>query len=200
MFRLLIRLFYSPLLGFKRELINVKLPNLFSRGRLKLLSMPVCQQKLLITGKGNVEIGTDCTFGFKLGGFYRKGYIELQSRYPDARIKFGNNISVNNNLFICCANNIEIGSNTLIGQNVTMMDFEAHGIDPNKRREVGKIGEIIIGTNVWIGNNVVILRNSYVGENSIIAAGAIVKGTFPANVIIGGIPAAIIKKIISDAE
>ena len=49
---------------------------------------------------------------------------------------------------------------TRIGQNVTIMDFEAHGIDPSKRNKVGEIGEVIIEENVWIGNNVIILKNS----------------------------------------
>lgn len=52
---------------------------------------------------------------------------------------------------------------------------------------------MIIGKNVWIGNNVTILKNSEVGDNTIIAAGAVVSGKFPANVIIGGVPAKTIK-------
>ena len=96
---------------------------------------------------------------------------------------------------ICAVNYIEIGDNTLIGQNVVIMDFEAHGIAANERKEMGEIGEIIIKKNVWIGNNVTILKNSMIGENTIVAAGAVVSGNFPDNVIIGGIPAKIIKEI-----
>ena len=83
----------------------------------------------------------------------------------------------------------------MIGQNVTIMDFEAHGIEASKRREVGEIGKVRIGKNVWIGNNVTILKNSSIGENTIIAAGAVVSGYFPENVIIGGVPAKIIREL-----
>ncbi|CAM4364096.1 hypothetical protein [Gillisia limnaea] len=75
------------------------------------------------------------------------------------------------------------------------MDFEAHGIDPCRRNKVGEIGSVIVGKNVWIGNNVTILKNSNIGENSIVATGAVVAGVFPSNVIIGGVPAKIIKKL-----
>jgi len=130
-----------------------------------------------------------------LGGFNYYGCIEIQPRYKDALIEIGDKINTNNNIFICAANHIKIGNNTLIGQNVVIMDFEAHGINPEKRNEVGQIGEVIIDENVWIGNNVTILKNSHIGKNTIVAAGAIVSGNFPENVIIGGIPAKIIKQI-----
>jgi acetyltransferase-like isoleucine patch superfamily enzyme len=96
---------------------------------------------------------------------------------------------------LCSANYIEIGDDTLIGQYVTIMDHEAHGIDPDKRRQIGGIGQVIIGKNVWLGNNVTILKNTEIGDNSIVATGAVVSGKFPTNVIIGGVPAKIIKAI-----
>jgi len=156
---------------------------------------PKTQQKTFFTGNGNIFIGKDCRFGFKTGGFNYKGSIELQARYEHSKIIIGDNVAINNNVFICAANKIEIGDNTLFGQNISLMDHEAHGINPTKRRQVGTIGEIKIGKNAWIGNNVIILKNSIIGENSIIAAGAVVSGKFPSNVIIGGVPAKIIKKI-----
>jgi len=164
--------------------------------RIRLVAnAPHCNQLTKVTGSGKIEIGSGCTLGYKLGGFHRGGMIELQPRYENSFIRLGNNIATNNNIFICAANYIEIGNDTLIGQYVTIMDHEAHGLHPDHRREPGEIGKVIIGENVWIGNNVMILKNSEIGRNSIVAAGAIVSGSFPANVIIGGIPAKIIKEI-----
>jgi acetyltransferase-like isoleucine patch superfamily enzyme len=153
------------------------------------------QQITLCTGRGKVHIGEKCCLGFKLGGFWRKGSIELQSRFAGATIAIGNGVSTNNNIFLCAANHIEIGDNTLIGQNVSIMDFEAHGIQPEDRRKLGKIGAVIIKKNCWIGNNVTILKNTELGENCIVATGAVVSGKFPDNVIIGGVPAKIIKSL-----
>lgn len=180
-----------------RSFFNFFCPNVYkiTIGRVISKSTPKAYQKVLCEGKGIVEIGDTCSFGYKLGGFNRGGYIELQARYPNAVIKIGDNVSSNNNIFICSANHVEVGDNTLIGQYVTIMDFEAHGIDPNKRRQLGEIGKIRIGKNVWIGNNVTILKNTFIGDNSVVAAGAVVSGVFPSDVVIGGIPAKIIKYI-----
>lgn len=167
--------------------------NLFSKN-LKLNGIPFCEQKTFITGIGSIEIGNHCKFGYKPGGFNRNGSIEIQARYREAHIKIGNDIFTNNNVFICAANSIIIGDKTLIGQNVAIMDFEAHGIAPSQRNH-GDIGKVVIGENVWIGNNVMILKNTEIGKNCIVAAGAVVSGIFPENVIIGGVPAKIIKSI-----
>lgn len=172
-------------------------PNLHNllRGRIILHNYPTFHQITLCEGEGIVEIGQCCIFGYKLGGFHRRGSIELQARYKDSKIQIGNNISTNNNIMICAANCIEIDDDVLIGNFVSIRDHEAHGLAPDKRRAIGEIGIVKIERNVWIGNNVLILKNTHIGENTIVAAGAVVTGNFPPNVIIGGVPAKIIKSI-----
>ncbi len=195
MIKRMMRKIYRIILIIRYRFINFYIPNLSNIRNVVYDEIPSCQQKIIFSGKGKVIIGKKCSFGYKLGGRYKNGIIEIQARTPNSKIELGNNISTNNNLFVCASNNIIIGDDTLIGENVTIMDFEAHGTEPDKRRNVGKIGEVIIGKNVWIGNNVTILKNSEIGDNSIVAAGAIVNKKFPPNVIIGGIPAKIIKTI-----
>jgi acetyltransferase-like isoleucine patch superfamily enzyme len=156
---------------------------------------PACSQYTLVSGQGTLTLGNKCQFGYKLGGRFRKGSVEIQPRYQKSAIVIADRVFANNNVFICAANYIEIGMATLIGEGVTIMDHEAHGIEPENRRLTGEIGEIKIGSNVWIGNNVTILKNSFIGDNTIVAAGAIVSGTFPANVIIGGVPAKLIRNL-----
>jgi len=198
--RFLYRLINKPFNRFRlhyRRYSNFIWPNKLNliKKRIILHDKPLFSQLTLCEGAGIVEIGKYCSFGYKLGGFHRGGSIELQARYKDSRIKIGNNVSTNNNIMLCAANYIEIDDNTLIGQYVTIMDHEAHGINPEERRKVGKIGEVIIGKNVWLGNNVTILKNTVIGDNTIVATGAVVSGAFPANVILGGIPAKIIKNL-----
>ncbi len=156
---------------------------------------PVCYQYTMITGSGKISIGNNCVLGTKLGGRHRNGSIELQARYDNARIELGDGVMFNNNVFLCAANHIRVGNDSLIGEGVTLMDHEAHQLDPARRLEIGVVGEIVLGSNVWVGNNVIILKNSFIGDNTVIAAGAVVSGSFPANVIIGGIPAKVIRDL-----
>ncbi|WP_123912081.1 acyltransferase [Flavobacterium sp. AJR] len=165
------------------------------KDRISYERRPTFNQDFICSGQGIVKIGKNCSFGYKLGGFHKRGGIELQARYENSFISIGDNVATNNNVFLLSANYIEIGDNSLIGQNVTIMDHEAHNIDPFKRREIGEKGKIIVGKNVWIGNNVVILKNTEIGENTIVGTGAVVSGKFPSNVIIGGVPAKIIRNI-----
>lgn len=158
-------------------------------------SAPISNQYTLISGEGSIVMGSKCIFGFPLGGRFKNGYVEIQPRYKEAQIIIEDEVYTNNNVFICAANFIQIGKRTSIGESVTIMDHEAHGIAAGERRQLGEVGEIRIGENVWIGNNVMILKNSSIGDNTIVAAGAIVSGKFPANVIIGGIPAKLIRQL-----
>lgn len=178
------------------KLLFHNISSFYKRGKVSYLgTIPFCYQKIFLTGIGHIEIGGDCIFGYKLGGGYRGSGIELQARGEKSFISIGNKVATNNNLFICSRNYVRIGNSTRIGANVTIMDHEAHSINPQKRHEIGAIGEIVIEENVWIGNNVIILKNTSIGKNSIIAAGAVVSGDFPENVILGGVPARIIKAI-----
>lgn len=183
------------LLNKYRILKYFLIPNIFTSAKCSYTKIPKFQQRTVISGVGNVSIGKNCGFGYKKGGYWRNGCLELQTRYKEANIIIGDHVHANNNLFICAANKIIINNYTRIGQNVCIMDFEAHSSDPLKRSQIGEIGEVKIEENVWIGNNVTILKNSTIGKNSIIATGSVVIGVFPENVIIGGIPAKVIKKL-----
>jgi acetyltransferase-like isoleucine patch superfamily enzyme len=188
---------FKWIMFYHQRLFHFVLPNLnkIVIREVSYVTFPRCNQKLIVSGVGQVEFGDECKFGYILGGRFYKGVIEIQPRYKESKIKIGNKISTNNNLIICAANYIEIGDDTLIGEGVSIIDHEAHCIAPEKRKELGEIGQVIIGRNVWIGNRVMILKNSKIGNNSIVAAGAVVSGEFPSDVIIGGVPAKIIRHL-----
>ncbi|WP_202849464.1 acyltransferase [Clostridium thermosuccinogenes] len=97
----------------------------------------------------------------------------------DSELVLGEKVFINDNCNINCVRRISIGSYTKIGQNVCIYDH-----DHNYRKETTDrllTGEVVIGSNVWIGSNVVILRNTHIGDNAVIAAGSIVKGDVPPN-------------------
>ena len=114
---------------------------------------------------------------------------------------FGKNITVGDNVFINAGckfqdqGGIYIGDQTFIGHNVVLATLD-HDIDPEKRYMLHP-APIHIGRRVWIGANVVVTKGVTIGDNSVIAAGAVVTKDVPANVVAGGVPAKILRKIES---
>ncbi|MGQ4665882.1 acyltransferase [Metabacillus halosaccharovorans] len=92
-----------------------------------------------------------------------------------------NNVFINDNCTINCVNRILIGKNTKIAPNVCINDHD-HNYKKNTSDHLIR-GEVTIGENVWIGSNVVILRDTHIGDNVVIAAGSVVKGSVPSNTI-----------------
>jgi maltose O-acetyltransferase len=57
---------------------------------------------------------------------------------------------------------------------------------------------VVIGRNCWIGGHAFILRGVTIGDNSIVAAASIVTKSVPANVLVGGIPAKVLRELPDD--
>ena len=90
---------------------------------------------------------------------------------------------------------ITIGDNVLIAPNVGLYTA-GHPIDVERRNQwLEYAWPITIGNNVWICGGVTITPGVTIGDNSIIAAGSVVTGDIPANVIAGGNPCRVIRPV-----
>jgi acetyltransferase-like isoleucine patch superfamily enzyme len=91
--------------------------------------------------------------------------------------------------------NIAIGRECIIADRVMMIDFD-HGMVEVERpiREQGIYKrDVEIGHNVWIGYGACVLRGVKVGDNSVIGTSSVVTCNVPANAVVGGIPARVIR-------
>jgi acetyltransferase-like isoleucine patch superfamily enzyme len=88
---------------------------------------------------------------------------------------------------------IFIDDDALIGHNATLCTLN-HLPDPQRRAGM-TAKPIHIGKKVWLGANVTVLQGVTIGDNAIVAAGAVVTKDVPENTIVGGIPAKVIKTI-----
>ena len=109
----------------------------------------------------------------------------------DAKVEIGENCRIVGT-FIHAQKEIIIGNNTLLGTGVNIFDSNGHEVN-SADRTIGRDTPqpIRIGNNVWVGLNATILKGTTIGDNSIVTTGSVVKGHFPANVIIQGNPAVI---------
>ncbi|RAV28702.1 DapH/DapD/GlmU-related protein [Sinomicrobium soli] len=109
-------------------------------------------------------------------------------------IKIGKNVFINFDCTFLGLGGITIEDDVLIAPKVSLLS-EGHPLSPENRHSLVP-GHIRIKRNAWIGANATITQGVTIGENSIVAAGAVVTKDVPDNVIAGGIPAKIIKSII----
>lgn len=129
------------------------------------------------------------------------GYDVPQSLrvFPPFYTDFGKNIAIGEGVFInaCCHfqdhGGIAIGDGCQIGHNVVFATLN-HFLDPAQRKYT-RPAPIVLGKNVWIGSNSTILPGVSIGENSVIAAGAVVTKDVPANTLAAGVPARKVKSL-----
>lgn len=119
--------------------------------------------------------------------------------FPPFYTDFGKNITVGKNVFInaCCHfqdhGGVSLGDGCQIGHNVVFATLN-HGLAPEDRQTTYP-APITLEKNVWVGSNSTILQGVTIGDNAVIAAGAVVTKDVPENTIVGGVPARIIRKI-----
>lgn len=130
--------------------------------------------KLIVNGKFNIGFGSDVrvfdSAQLKLGSGYFNGFVQ-----------------------VVCAKKIEIGNNVAIARDVIIRDTDAHQIVDSKHQMKQ---EVIIGDNVWIGTRAIIMKGVHIGDGAVVAAGAIVTKDVPANAIVAGVPAKVIRENI----
>lgn len=112
---------------------------------------------------------------------------------------FGRFISIGRNVFInhACSfldmGGITLEDDVLIGPRVNLVT-ENHPMEPADRRSM-LTKPIVIKRGAWIGAGATILPGVAIGENAIVAAGAVVSKDVAANTVVGGVPARMIKQI-----
>lgn len=119
--------------------------------------------------------------------------------FPPFHTNFGRFIRLGKNVFInhACSfldlGGITLEDNVMIGPRVNLTS-ENHPLDPRDRTTV-LLQPIVIKRNAWIGAGATVLPGVTIGENSVVAAGAVVSRDVPPNTVVAGIPAKPIKSI-----
>lgn len=120
---------------------------------------------------------------------------------PNFNCDYGKNIHVgedfltNYNVTILDIAPVHIGNYVMIGPN-TLITTVGHPLSIQGRREKKAYEKpVTIGDDVWIGGNCTILPGVSIGNNVVVAAGAVVTKDVPDNCVVAGIPAKVIKQL-----
>lgn len=150
---------------------------------LKVGDNVTIQCKTIIRNPNNLTLGDNTHIGRE---------VEISSELSTASLSIGANSLISTKCYIDYTGNLFIGEYCTLSEEV-MIQTHSHGLNP-KNNPIPLSLEI--QDNVWIGARATILHNvNIIGENSIIAASAVVTKNVPANVIVAGNPATIIKEL-----
>lgn len=157
----------------------------------------------------NINIGKNVTISalgskkFSFGkNFSIKNYSIINSfgsiKKESGELWVGDNVGVSEFCYFSIRGNLTIGNDVIFGPCVKIFT-ENHGSqigDIPFRLQEEKRNDVIIGNNVWIGADVIILPGVKIGDNCIVAAGAVVTKSIDSNSKIAGVPAKLITKNI----
>lgn len=111
-------------------------------------------------------------------------------------IHVGNDFLSNYNLTILDIAPVTFGDNVMIGPNVDIYTVN-HPLTKEGRREyLAQASPVSIGNDVWIGGKVTVMPGVTIGNNVVIASGAVVTKDIPDNTLVGGVPAKKIKDLV----
>lgn len=137
----------------------------------------------------------------------RQALVQKLLRVTDAVIEapfyvdYGYNLHVGRNFYanhgctILDCNKITIGDNCLLAPGVCI-SAASHPLCAKLRASGAELtAPVVIGHNVWVGANAVVVAGVTIGDNVVVGAGAVVTKDVPSNVVVGGVPAKILKRI-----
>ena len=148
---------------------------------------------MLFLGPGlQLQIGRNAEIRF--GRFVWLGH-GTKIRCHEGRVEIGAKTVLGQECTISAYQRVRIGEQCVIADRVMLIDFDHNVADsehPIRKQGIYK-RDVVVGSNVWIGYGACILRGVRVGDNAIVGTNAVVTADVPANAVVGGIPAKVIR-------
>jgi acetyltransferase-like isoleucine patch superfamily enzyme len=116
-------------------------------------------------------------------------------RCHEGVVEIGDKTVLGQECTISAYRRVQIGEQCVIADRAMFIDFD-HGVVEVERpiRQQGiYMRECVVGSNVWVGYGACFLRGVRVGDNSIVGTNSVVTRDVPANAVVGGVPAKVIR-------
>ncbi|MGE5408689.1 MAG: acyltransferase, partial [Syntrophothermus sp.] len=139
-----------------------------------------------------LEIGSHATL--RIGRWAWIGH-DCKIRVHEGEVEIGAKTVIGQECTISAFQHVSIGRECIVADRVMFIDFD-HGVveveRPIRQQGIYK-RDVVVGSNVWIGYGACILRGVSIGDNSVIGTNAVVTKDVPANDVVAGVPARVIR-------
>jgi acetyltransferase-like isoleucine patch superfamily enzyme len=179
--------------AYARMLVRLALLKLRHRGRLRTDGL------CFVCPGVKLELGRRATL--RIGRWAWIGHA-TKIRVHEGEVRIGAKTVIGQECTISAYQRVRIGEQCVIADRAMFIDFD-HGVVEVERsiREQGIYKrDVEVGSNVWIGYGACILRGVRIGDNSIVGSNAVVTKDVPANAVVGGIPARVLRMRETPAE
>jgi acetyltransferase-like isoleucine patch superfamily enzyme len=162
------------------------------RGRFEIGADFISNGRLRLGGPGRIRIGDRCN------AWARAEANVLLTFSPGAVITIGDNVRLNG-AGLQAAAGITVGDDCILGS-CTIVDTDHHPVGINRRTsgEMPVSEAITIGRNVWVAGMAAVLKGVTIGDDSVVAFGAIVTSDVPAGVVVAGNPARVVRNLYQE--
>lgn len=152
-----------------------------------------------ISGPLQITLGEDCRVS---------GQTTFSGRTcgeSTPRLEVGSNVDIGWMTTIAVGNEVIIGDNVRIAGRAFLAGYPGHPMDAGDRAAgladtEDQIGTIVLEKDVWLATGVSVMAGVTIGEGTVVAAGSVVTKDLPAGVVAGGVPARILRNIVSEED
>ncbi|HEV7685515.1 MAG TPA: acyltransferase [Acidimicrobiia bacterium] len=117
--------------------------------------------------------------------------------YDRGVLRLGAGSFVGHHSTLAARERVEIGEGTFLAELVSVRDHD-HEVGRPPASGAVVISPVVIGREAWLGCKVTVVRGAVIGDGTVVAANAVVRGTLPPGVVAGGIPARVLRQVEQD--
>ena len=169
---------------------------------------PDATATLTIQGSGNtVEIAEDCRLGANLtvigdnnrirmeSGCAINGFVSLLCPTGSTLVVGAGTTMVQVSIQLHEPGQITFGEDCMVSSQTYVSLSDIHPIyDRATGVRINPAASVTVGRHVWLGLRCMIMKGATIGDGAVVAAGAILSGPVPANVVVAGVPARVVRE------
>jgi acetyltransferase-like isoleucine patch superfamily enzyme len=149
-----------------------------------------------VQGKGDIVLGDNVKLDGRSNIFFAARFSERPVLHVGDNTVFGHQCA------FVVGKEIRIGRHCRFASSISVFDTSGHPSDPVARMngeppDINDVRPVIIGDNVWVGTGSIIFPGVVIGDNSIVSARSVVMSSVPANTVVAGNPARMVRSLVA---